>query len=95
MHNLNCGLPLYSYLHKITENPPFCAPPLRGMGARQHGRKRVPQGRASVGGSSAELPRGVSVVVVMPLLLLLVEFTTSAASCLGSMDDEAPAAFRQ
>ena len=39
-----------------------------------------------------ELPGVVAVVIAVPLLLLVVEFTTCAASCPESMDDEVPAA---
>ena len=55
----------------------------------------MPQGRASIGGTSAELLRVVVVVFVVPLLLLVVEFASCVASCLGSVDDEVPAAVKQ
>ena len=42
-----------------------------------------------------ELLRVVAVMAVVPLLLLVVEFATCAASCPGSVDDEAPAAVKQ
>jgi len=37
----------------------------------------------------------VAAVVVVPLLLLVVEFASCVASCLGSVDDEVPAAVKQ
>ena len=51
--------------------------------------------RASAEGSSAKVPRVVVAVVVVPLLLLVIEYFTCAASCPGSMDDEVPAAVKQ
>ena len=55
----------------------------------------MPKGRASVGGASAELPRVLVVATAVPLLLLVIEFSTCAANCPGSMDDEVHAAVRQ
>ena len=55
----------------------------------------MPQGRASIGGASVELFRVVVVLVVVPLLLLVVEFASCVASCPKSVDDEVPAAVRQ
>ena len=73
----------------------FVPPPEGGREIREHGRTLVPQGRASVGGASAELPRAVAVAVVVPLLLFVVEFASCVASCPGSVDDEVPAAVKQ
>ena len=56
---------------------------------------RVPQGRTSVGDGSIELLRVVVVIAAVPPLLLVVEFATCAASCPGSMGNEAPAAVKQ
>ena len=73
----------------------FCPLLKGGRGFRQHGRMGVPQGRASVRGVGAELPRLAAVVAVVPLLLLAVEFSTCAASCPRSVGDEFPAAVKQ
>ena len=51
--------------------------------------------RALIGGASVELPWAVVVLVAVPLLLLVVEFTSCVASCPGSVDDEVPAAVKQ
>ena len=55
----------------------------------------MPLRRASVRGAGVELLRALEVVVVIPLLLFVVEFSTRAASCPESKDDEAPVAVKQ
>ena len=42
-----------------------------------------------------ELPRAVAVVVVVPLLFLVVEFSSRVASCPGSLGDEVPVTVKQ
>jgi hypothetical protein len=60
-------------------------PPEERSEIRQYVRTRVPQGRASVGDAGMKLLRVVLVVVVLPLLLLVVEFNTCATGVQGPL----------
>ena len=97
----------YSFIGRLFVLPDWAKPltvpaPPKAEGGReiseirQYGRTLVPQhGRASIRGASVELLRVVAVVVVVPLLLLVVEFASCVASCPGSVDDEVPSAVKQ